>query len=113
MTHHLFCAKATTSADLKNSRPLKPFSPSVWGDHFLSVPLIGDEFDELEKGIKFMKPLEIEEIINLSFPKLDDIIAGEDDLETISIIFEVFRLYGHNMSSGKSNSYPGLTYMYS
>ncbi|KAH0883973.1 LOW QUALITY PROTEIN: hypothetical protein HID58_060069, partial [Brassica napus] len=133
MTHHLFCAKATTSADLKNSRPLKPFSPSVWGDHFLSVPLIGDEFDELEKGIKFMKPLrhahvfmsshssdkericliqllislgisyhfgkEIEEIINLSFPKLDDIIAGEDDLETISIIFEVFRLYGHNMSS--------------
>ncbi|CAN6827981.1 unnamed protein product [Brassica oleracea var. botrytis] len=57
MTHHLFCAKATTSADLKNSRPLKPFSPSVWGDHFLSVPLIGDEFDELEKGIKFMKPL--------------------------------------------------------
>lgn len=56
---------------------------------------------------------EIEEIINLSFPKLDNIIAGEDDLETISIIFEVFRLYGHNMSCGTSNSFPGLTYTYS
>ncbi|KAH0883978.1 hypothetical protein HID58_060074 [Brassica napus] len=35
-----------------------PFIPLFGeGDHFLSVPLIGDEFDELEKGIKFMKPL--------------------------------------------------------
>ncbi|CAN6827977.1 unnamed protein product [Brassica oleracea] len=50
-------------------------------------------------GISYHFGKEIEEIINLSFPKLDDIIAGEDDLETISIIFEVFRLYGHNMSS--------------
>ncbi|KAF3575856.1 hypothetical protein DY000_02030589, partial [Brassica cretica] len=131
---------ATTGDDLKSSRPLKPFSPSFWGDHFLSVPLNGDEFDELEKEIKFMKPLvrdmlmsshssdkerirliqllislgnsyhfgkEIEEIINLSFPKLDNIIAGEDDLETISIIFEVFRLYGHNMSCDAFDRFRG------
>lgn len=39
----LFCVKATTesSGDLESTRPLIQFSPSYWGDHFLSVP-----FDE-------------------------------------------------------------------
>ncbi|KAG7535070.1 Terpenoid cyclases/protein prenyltransferase alpha-alpha toroid [Arabidopsis thaliana x Arabidopsis arenosa] len=41
---------------------------------------------------------EIEEILNQAFGKLEGLIAEEDDLETISIMFEVFRLYGHKMS---------------
>ncbi|CAG7885472.1 unnamed protein product, partial [Brassica rapa] len=52
-------------------------------------------------GISYYFDTEIAEILNLSFPKLDDIIAGEDDLETISTIFEVFIVYGHNMSCAR------------
>ncbi|CAN7016539.1 unnamed protein product [Brassica rapa subsp. trilocularis] len=52
-------------------------------------------------GISYYFDTEIAEILNLSFPKLDDIIAREDDLETISTIFEVFIVYGHNMSCAR------------
>ncbi|EOA37802.1 hypothetical protein CARUB_v100116241mg, partial [Capsella rubella] len=119
------------SHDLEGSRPSTHFSPSLWGDHFLSVSLDRAEFDEQEREIEAMKPLvrdmlmsshgsdkekirlihllislgisyhfdkEIQEILKQSFTKLDDLIVGEDDLETISIMFEVFRLYGHKMS---------------
>ncbi|XP_006394502.2 terpenoid synthase 25 [Eutrema salsugineum] len=41
---------------------------------------------------------EIEEILNKAFGKLEGLIAEEDNLETISTMFEVFRLYGHKMS---------------
>ena len=44
---------------------------------------------------------EIEEILHQAFLKLDYLISEEDDLETIAIMFEVFRLYGHKMSCGK------------
>ncbi|CAA7022504.1 unnamed protein product [Microthlaspi erraticum] len=40
---------------------------------------------------------EIEEILNKAFGKLKCLVAEEVDLETISIMFEVFRLYGHKM----------------
>ncbi|KAL0718303.1 hypothetical protein Bca4012_067625 [Brassica carinata] len=40
----------------------------------------------------------IEEILNKAFGKLEGLIAEEHDLETISTMFEVFRLYGHKMS---------------
>ncbi|XP_010421065.1 PREDICTED: terpenoid synthase 25-like [Camelina sativa] len=40
---------------------------------------------------------EIEEILRKAFGKLDGLISKEDDLETIAIIFEIFRLYGHKM----------------
>ncbi|KAL9291399.1 putative lyase [Arabidopsis thaliana] len=126
------------SNDLEGSRPSTHFSPSLWGDHFLSVSLNITEFKELEKEIETTKPLvrdmlisshssdkekirlihllislgisyhfdkEIREILKQSFIKLDDIIVGEDDLETISIMFEVFRFYGHKMSCGKSISF--------
>lgn len=52
---------------------------------------------------------EIEEFLNQAFGKLEGLIAEEDDLETISIMFEVFRLYGHKMSCGKSLM---LSFMY-
>ncbi|KAH0908799.1 hypothetical protein HID58_032120 [Brassica napus] len=41
---------------------------------------------------------EIEEILSKAFGKLEGLISKEDDLETISTMFEVFRLYGHKMS---------------
>ncbi|CAH8353929.1 unnamed protein product [Eruca vesicaria subsp. sativa] len=40
---------------------------------------------------------EIEEILNKAFGELQILTDNEDDLETISIMFEVFRLYGHKM----------------
>ncbi|CAE6201747.1 unnamed protein product [Arabidopsis arenosa] len=49
-------------------------------------------------GISHYFETEIEMILNQSFKELDGIISEEDDLETISIMFEVFRLYQHKMS---------------
>ncbi|XP_010468172.1 PREDICTED: terpenoid synthase 18-like [Camelina sativa] len=129
------------SADLEGTRPSTHFSPSLWGDHFLSVSLDRAEFNEVEREIETMKPLvrdmlimssqssdkekirlihlfislgisyhfdkEIQEILKHSFTKLDDIIVGEDDLETISIMFEVFRLYGHKMSCDAFDRFRG------
>jgi len=128
------------SNDLEGSRPSTHFSPSLWGDHFLSVSLNITEFKELEKEIETTKPLvrdmlisshssdkekirlihllislgisyhfdkEIREILKQSFIKLEDIIVGEDDLETISNIFEVFRFYGHKMSCDAFDRFRG------
>ncbi|VVA97632.1 unnamed protein product [Arabis nemorensis] len=58
--HNLLCVKATTesSCDLESTRPLIQFSPSFWGDHFLSVPFDDSEFDSLDREIEsVMKPL--------------------------------------------------------
>ncbi|CAG7890222.1 unnamed protein product [Brassica rapa] len=41
---------------------------------------------------------EIEEILHQAYQKLDELISEEGDLETIAIMFEVFRLYRHKMS---------------
>lgn len=38
--HDMFLVRSTKSNhNLESSRPLTHFSPSLWGDHFLSVPL--------------------------------------------------------------------------
>lgn len=56
-------------------------------------------------GISFHFENEIDEILSKAFMKLDSLIAeSKDDLETISIMFEVFRLRGHYMSCGIYNS---------
>lgn len=131
--HDSICVKAESSGDLESTRPLTYFSPSTWGDYFLSVPVDDSEFEALELEIEsVMKPRvkdilicpqnsdkekiriihllislaiahyfesEIEEILHQAFQNLDDLISEEDDLETIAIMFEVFRLYGqHKMS---------------
>jgi hypothetical protein len=136
MKHDFVCVKATTksstSDDLESGRPSILFSPSIWGDYFLSVSVDDSEFDDIAREIEsVMKPYvrdrlisshnsnkdkirlihllislgisyyfesEIEMILNKAFEELDMIIAEEDDLETISIMFEVFRLYQHKMS---------------
>jgi len=60
-------------------------------------------------GISYHFDKEIQDILKHSFTKLDDIIVGEDDLETISIMFEVFKLYGHKMSCGKIYQFHSFT----
>lgn len=63
-------------------------------------------------GISHYFDKEIEEIVDQAFGKLNDIIAKEDDLETISLMFEVFRLYGHKMSCGKNIIFLGSSHIY-
>ncbi|VVB13604.1 unnamed protein product [Arabis nemorensis] len=50
---------------------------------------------------------EIEEVLKNAFENLEGLIAEEDDLETISIMFEVFRLYGHKMSCDVFDRFKG------
>ncbi|CAH8254207.1 unnamed protein product [Arabidopsis lyrata] len=51
---------------------------------------------------------EIEEILDQAFEKLDSLIRDEDDLETIAIMFEVFRLYGHQISCDVFDRFKGV-----
>ncbi|CAN7136194.1 hypothetical protein BRARA_D00967 [Brassica rapa] len=50
-------------------------------------------------GLAYHFENEIEHIVKIAFEKIADLIADENDLYTISIMFRVFRTYGHNMSS--------------
>ncbi|KAH0891374.1 hypothetical protein HID58_053803 [Brassica napus] len=140
--YHLVCVRATQSNDdLERTRPLVHFSPTLWGDHFLSVPLDVDEFDNLSREIEVtMKPkvrdmlmsfknrdserirlihllvnlgiayhfeTEIDEILNKAFGNVDDIIAQQDDLETMSTMFELFSLRGYYMSCDAFSRFKG------
>ncbi|KAL9308189.1 Terpenoid synthase 22 [Arabidopsis thaliana] len=51
---------------------------------------------------------EIEEILDQDFRKLDRLMADEDDLETTAIMFEVFRLYGHQISCDVFDRFKGV-----
>ncbi|KAF3601902.1 hypothetical protein F2Q69_00038381 [Brassica cretica] len=56
-TKHLICVKTESSGDLESTRPLTYFSPSTWGDYFLSVPVDDSEFEAVEQEIEYvMKP---------------------------------------------------------
>ncbi|KAG2240062.1 hypothetical protein Bca52824_091182 [Brassica carinata] len=95
--------------------PLAQFTPTFLGDHLFSVPVDGSvnmlmspHTCDKEKirlthllislAISHYFEEKIEEILNKAFGKLEGLIAEEHDLETISTMFEVFRLYGHKMS---------------
>lgn len=52
-------------------------------------------------GVAYHFENEIEKTLAHAFEKIDDMIANEHDLYTISIFFWVFRTYGYNMSAGK------------
>ena len=52
-------------------------------------------------GIAYHFENEIEKTLAHAFQNIDDTIANEHDLYTISIFFWVFRTYGYNMSAGK------------
>ncbi|CAH8346016.1 unnamed protein product [Eruca vesicaria subsp. sativa] len=58
-------------------------------------------------GVAYHFENEIEKILTHAFEKLDDMIANEHDLYTISIFFWVFRTYGYNMSADVFKRFKG------
>ncbi|VYS62838.1 unnamed protein product [Arabidopsis thaliana] len=58
-------------------------------------------------GVAFHFEDEIEESLEEGFEKIQEMIAGEDDLYTISIMFWVFRTYGYNMSTDVFKRFKG------
>ncbi|KAJ4901657.1 Alpha-barbatene synthase [Raphanus sativus] len=58
-------------------------------------------------GLAYHFEKEIEETLKHAFEKMEDLINGENDLYTISIMFRAFRTYGHNMPSDVFNRFKG------
>ncbi|EOA12729.1 hypothetical protein CARUB_v10028174mg [Capsella rubella] len=58
-------------------------------------------------GLSYHFENEIEETMKHAFEKIEDLLADENDLYTISIMFRVFRTYGHNMLSDVFNRFKG------
>ncbi|KAJ4901658.1 Alpha-barbatene synthase [Raphanus sativus] len=58
-------------------------------------------------GLAYHFEREIEETLKHAFEKMEDLINGENDLYTISIMFRAFRTYGHNMPSDVFNRFKG------
>ncbi|XP_023633199.1 alpha-barbatene synthase isoform X2 [Capsella rubella] len=58
-------------------------------------------------GLAYHFDKEIEDSLKHAFEKIEDLIADEDDLYTISIMFRVFRTYCHNMLSDVFNRFKG------
>ncbi|XP_048596597.1 terpenoid synthase 28-like isoform X1 [Brassica napus] len=50
-------------------------------------------------GVAYHFEDEIVETLKDGFQKIEEMMAGEDDLYTVSVIFYVFRTYGYNISS--------------
>ncbi|CAN7091478.1 unnamed protein product [Brassica rapa subsp. narinosa] len=50
-------------------------------------------------GVAYHFEDEIMETLKDGFQKIEEMMAGEDDLYTVSVIFYVFRTYGYNISS--------------
>ncbi|RID45145.1 hypothetical protein BRARA_I01892 [Brassica rapa] len=50
-------------------------------------------------GLAYHFEDEIVETLKDGFQKIEEMMAGEDDLYTVSVIFYVFRTYGYNISS--------------
>ncbi|CAH8339945.1 unnamed protein product [Eruca vesicaria subsp. sativa] len=85
-------------------REIEALKPKV-GDMFLS----SSDVDSTKKNILFIYLLmslgvayhfeaEIEENLKEGLKRMEEMLSGEDDLYTVSIIFWVFRSYGHNLS---------------
>ncbi|XP_023633210.1 alpha-barbatene synthase isoform X2 [Capsella rubella] len=58
-------------------------------------------------GLSYHFEKEIEETLKHAFEKIEDLLADENDLYTISIMFRVFRTYGHNMLSDVFSRFKG------
>ncbi|CAN8246142.1 unnamed protein product [Cochlearia groenlandica] len=58
-------------------------------------------------GLSFYFTKEIEETLKNAFEKIEYLIDNENNLYTISIMFRVFRAYGHNMSSDVFKRFKG------
>jgi len=62
-------------------------------------------------GLAYHFEEEIYETLKEGFENIEKMMDGEDDLYTTSIIFWVFRRYGHHISSGKGVSLPKLSFI--
>ncbi|CAN7140145.1 unnamed protein product [Brassica rapa subsp. narinosa] len=93
------------SIDVSVKRYIEALKPNV-GKMFMSPK--GD--DSVKKrilsiyllvslGLAYHFEDEIEESVRDAFEKIDEMMAGEEDLYTVSTIFWVFRTYGYNISS--------------
>ncbi|EOA14843.1 hypothetical protein CARUB_v10028157mg [Capsella rubella] len=58
-------------------------------------------------GLSYHFDKEIEDSLKHAFENIEDLIADENDLYIISIMFRVFRTYGHNMLSDVFNRFKG------
>ncbi|KAF3568367.1 hypothetical protein DY000_02013073 [Brassica cretica] len=58
-------------------------------------------------GLAYHFEAEIEENLKEGFQMIEEMLSGEDDLHTVSIIFWVFRTYGHNVSSDVFRRFKG------
>ncbi|CAH2036179.1 unnamed protein product [Thlaspi arvense] len=56
-------------------------------------------------GLAYHFEDEIEESLKDGFTNMEEMMTGEDDLYTVSVIFWVFRTYGHNISSGDNGEF--------
>ncbi|KAL0721848.1 hypothetical protein Bca4012_036447 [Brassica carinata] len=63
-------------------------------------------------GLAYHFENEIEESLKEGFEKIEEMMDGEDDLYTTSIIFWVFRTYGHDISSNIFQKFKGNNGMY-
>ncbi|CAF1990018.1 hypothetical protein YC2023_084553 [Brassica napus] len=63
-------------------------------DSLADLPCLSYHFDN-----------EIEEVSKHAFERREDLIANENDLHTVSIIFRVFRTYGDYVLSGNSGKF--------
>lgn len=52
-------------------------------------------------GLAYHFEDDIYDTLKVSFTKIEEMMDSEEDLYTVSIIFWVFRTYGHCLSSGK------------
>ena len=52
-------------------------------------------------GLAYHFEDDIYDTLKESFTKIEEMMDSEEDLYTVSIIFGVFRTYGHYISSGK------------
>ena len=62
-------------------------------------------------GLAYHFEEEIYETLKEGFENIEKMMDGEDDLYTTSIIFWVFRRYGHHISSGKGVSLHKLLFI--
>ncbi|EOA37725.1 hypothetical protein CARUB_v10012477mg [Capsella rubella] len=56
-------------------------------------------------GVAYHFEKQIEEFLKDAFEKVENITIGEEDIYSISVIFRVFRLYGHKLSSDVFNRF--------
>ncbi|KAL9282736.1 Inactive terpenoid synthase 20 [Arabidopsis thaliana] len=114
------------------NRPLFQFPPSLLDDRFLSISANQSPWRDIEAlkakvseklvcmdvkerihlihllvslGVAYHFEKQIEEFLKVDFENVEDMNLGEEDMYSISVIFRVFRLYRHKLSSDVFNRF--------